>query len=104
MLGIWQTSSSCGKINNIKGVCTNTPEQDMQAAQNTKMIHELQQRDEENWHNAGDINDRHRDAINVKSLRFNSIRSVIITKLEKKTAGKREQNWSTRQTQVVMVT
>ena len=39
-----------------------------------------------NWHNLDDKSDRHIDTVTIKSFRFNSIISVIMTKLE--TTGK----------------
>ena len=58
----------------------------------SRPVHDKQQNDEVNWNNSYKKNDMQIDAVTIRSLNFNSIRSVIMPELKKKTCSRQKRS------------
>ena len=79
-----KTSSSCGKAHYFQQICRSVSRCAKQVRQKRKpkLIHEACQSDEELCKGSDEKMDRATDTVTIKSFNFNSMNSIIVTKLE----------------------
>ena len=75
--------SSCGKANHFQQACRGSAREAKQGQQNgkPKPIHEAHQRDDACCRGSNEVIDRDIDMVTIKSFNFNSLHSIMETKL-----------------------